>query len=135
MTGHIHADLMAMYAEDAKTHAEPWKLWEVREKGRNIDWFGIIGPRIAWDVNMEYRRIPRTLTVTVPWFPEPMLEAPEMGSEYFVPYSCGGAIRHKWDGDSTDAKFLSARVCHATREAAEQHSAAILALNKMERGA
>ena len=26
--GHIHAELMAQYAEDAKQHDEPWKLWQ-----------------------------------------------------------------------------------------------------------
>lgn len=26
--GHIHADLMAQYAEDAKQYDKPWELWQ-----------------------------------------------------------------------------------------------------------
>ena len=26
--GHIHADLMAQYAEDVKQHDKPWELWQ-----------------------------------------------------------------------------------------------------------
>ena len=25
---HIHAELMAQYAEDAKQHDKPWELWQ-----------------------------------------------------------------------------------------------------------
>ena len=37
--GHIHAESMALYAEDAKTHVEPWKEWQF--KYREGMWAGL----------------------------------------------------------------------------------------------
>lgn len=55
--GHVHAELMAQYAEDAKTHAEPWKLWRFR--GSNGDWHNLYGQPM-WTNIIEYRRKPKT---------------------------------------------------------------------------
>ena len=51
--GHVHAKLMAQYAEDAKTHAEPWKLWQF-----NAGSWGDCGRSPAWATHLEYRRKP-----------------------------------------------------------------------------
>ena len=32
MTGHVHARLMAQYAEDAAAHENVWELWEFKAK-------------------------------------------------------------------------------------------------------
>lgn len=55
--GHVHAELMAQYAEDARTHAEPWKLWECREPGGK---WAPVGAWIPWVPSAEYRRKPKT---------------------------------------------------------------------------
>jgi len=34
MTAHKHADLMAVYAEDAKKTETPWRLWEFRQHSK-----------------------------------------------------------------------------------------------------
>ena len=56
--GHIHAESMALYAEDAKTHAEPWKLWQI-----TIGSLGWIDCKFSpqWDPTCEFRRKPKTL--------------------------------------------------------------------------
>ena len=36
MAAHVHAEKMAMFAEDAKISETPWEFWEVRE------WVGMI---------------------------------------------------------------------------------------------
>ena len=38
----------------------------------------------------------------------------------------------KWHSDSDDGVWLSRGLCHLTREAAEQHAAALLAVNRGE---
>lgn len=53
--GHVHAELMAQYAEDAKTHAEPWKLWQF-----NAGSWGDCMYSPAWATHLEYRRKPKT---------------------------------------------------------------------------
>ena len=57
MIGHIHAESMAQYAEDAKTHEEPHLLWEfLTLKG---DWEQLeYNP--GWVNTVQYRRKPQT---------------------------------------------------------------------------
>lgn len=55
--GHVHADLMAQYAKDAKTNPKPWQLWQMKVAltGEWVDFYGE-GP--IWDTDTEYRRKP-----------------------------------------------------------------------------
>lgn len=55
--GHIHAVLMAQYAEDAKTHIEPWKLWQIKD--HSGVWVGC-DYHPSWQTDLEYRRKPKT---------------------------------------------------------------------------
>lgn len=55
--GHVHAELMAQYAEDAKSTTKPWELWQV--KGDDGDWWPCRGA-ILWGPDTEYRRKPKT---------------------------------------------------------------------------
>lgn len=55
--GHVHAENMALYAEDAKTHVMPWKLWQI--KTGSLYWIDCkFSP--AWDPSCEFRRKPKT---------------------------------------------------------------------------
>lgn len=58
--GHVHAELMAQYAEDAKTHAEPWKLWQIYHP--KVGWHGT-GGNLTWVSGLKYRRKPKTRLV------------------------------------------------------------------------
>ena len=78
--GHIHAELMALYAEDAKTHVEPWKLWEIyHPKG---GWRGI-GCNPTWASGLKYRRKPKTHIVHGAEIPE-LRVTPEHGDCYYL---------------------------------------------------
>lgn len=55
--GHIHAEAMLQYAQDAKAHAEPWKLWQF--KSDTGFWLDCHCNPIWSDVT-EYRHKPKT---------------------------------------------------------------------------
>ena len=55
--GHVHAELMAQYAEDAKTSKTPWELWEYLDK--DDGWTTFRGSP-CWYETSVYRRKPKT---------------------------------------------------------------------------
>lgn len=61
--GHKHHKEMLQYAQDAAVHKEPWKLWEWRDS--YYDW-GNLTTNPIWRTDMEYRRKPQTVTITIP---------------------------------------------------------------------
>lgn len=79
--GHVHAESMALYAEDAKTHAEPWKLWQI--KTGSFDWIDCkFGP--SWDSSCDFRRKPKTHTVNGVEVPDLRIK-PKDGEPYYSP--------------------------------------------------
>lgn len=80
--GHVHAELMAQYAEDAKTHAEPWVLWQIKDKDDDGVWFCCQRHPI-WATHLEYRRKPKTKLihgVEIPVFEF----TPKVGERFYV---------------------------------------------------
>ena len=65
MIGHIHQELMAHYAEDAKTTDKPWRLWQF---GCTVDdeevWL-TLNCHPLWDASLMFRRKPKTHTVNI----------------------------------------------------------------------
>lgn len=130
---HPHAENMRLYAEDAAETDRPWRFWQVRDRdylGILMDW-SICANHPEWRPEAQYRRKPRTVTITGPGgtfeYPEPMREAPECGTIYHVPVSNAALQRemtHNWNGDRADYKLLRMQVCHTTIEAAQQHARA-----------
>ena len=57
--GHIHAELMAQYAEDAKQHDRPWELWQHGDHGV---WVGC-SSNPGWFTDHAYRRKPQSTVV------------------------------------------------------------------------
>ena len=57
--GHIHAELMAQYAEDAKQYDRPWEMWQ---HGDHEDWVGCT-THPSWHKGHSYRRKPRSTVV------------------------------------------------------------------------
>ena len=53
--GHVHAELMKQYAEDAATHKNPWVLWECRSLNVSEDWC-LLDSNPIWSPLVEYRR-------------------------------------------------------------------------------
>lgn len=92
--GHVHAELMAQYAEDAKTTDEPWELWQIKDKYKDDVWICCLRHPI-WATHLEYRRKPKTKLihgVEVPVFEF----TPKVGEKYYTAnvglpelYGCG----------------------------------------------
>ncbi len=55
---HPHAELMALYAQDAMTTDKPWELWECKSPRLGSSrWTGFVF-HPSWDACCEYRRKP-----------------------------------------------------------------------------
>lgn len=74
--GHIHAENMTQCEEDAKTHDEPWRLWQF--KNSDGVWCDCkSGP--SWNPSVEYRRKPKTHIVNGVEIPDLRIkEAPKL---------------------------------------------------------
>lgn len=79
--GHVHAELMALYAEDAKTTDKPWELWELFTKLGT--WVGV-DKNPDWCEDIQYRRKPKTHIVNGVEVPDLRIE-PKIGEEYWFP--------------------------------------------------
>lgn len=126
---HIHAKLMMQYAVDAAHHDEPHLLWQYKVK--NKEWTSLKEIHPLWEVGTEYRRKPRTININGFEVPEPMRDAPDLGSSYYMPLVGFHRMYDQfyWAGDN-DLDRLNSGVCHATKEAAIIHSKALLSFMK-----
>ena len=128
-----HAEQILQYAEDVKTYFEPWKLWQFRKKGSDAKWQDVEA-HPQWTYYNEYQRKPEMLSVTlvsgevVSW-PEPHRTELEYGDSYFYVDVDGSVIVDEWDCLAWDSDTLSNGWLHLTKEAAEQHAAALRKIN------
>ena len=135
---HKHAELMMQYAQDAMETDKPWELWEIRLPA-NKTWANCTDGYMNFSSMFEYRRKPKMLSVTlasgevVSW-PEPHRTELEYGDSYFyfVP-THGDIVLKKWDRAPWDISTLSNGYIHLTKEAAEQHAAALRKINTQGR--
>ena len=125
--GHIHADLMAQYAEDAKQYDKPWELWQFND---GDTWAGCsTHPR--WVPDFTYRRKPRTVLVGDIEVPETCKVELEYGQEYFVPdVTTGLGRRRTWAHDSEDARALASNLVHLDFQSAALHAKALIEVSK-----
>ena len=131
--GHIHADLMLQYAQDAQETDKPWERWEVYGKitGRWIP----LSECFPFLPENQYRRKPKMVYVTLPngecvsW-PEPLKEALDIDEEYWYFDASPECINYDyWKNLDFDKGLLSAGMLHLTKKAAEQHAAALHKIN------
>jgi hypothetical protein len=107
--GHVHADSMLLYAQDAAEHKQPWLLWQYRSLNEH-NWGGCLeNPR--WIVGNLYRRKPAEIpTHVVNGFvvPAPVRVKPEEGARYLSPSaSCNDWYSNlRWQDDSIDNRLL-----------------------------
>ena len=133
MAKHIHAEMMMQYAQDAMETPRPWERWEMYGKV-SCSWFPL-GECFFWRPENQYRRKPKMCYVrlasgeVVSW-PEPHRTELECGDSYFyfVP-TRGDIMRKTWDCAPWDRTTLSNGYIHLTKEAAEQHAAALHKIN------
>lgn len=127
MTAHIHAELMAQYAQDAMRTNTPWELWECRRANSNDTW-DELETHPAWCEYGEYRRKPRNININGHEVPEPVREPLGHKAKYFIPAISGRyfATEFYWCNDDTDSRFLERGLVHLTEEAAIAHAKALL---------
>ena len=135
MAKHIYADLMMQYAQDAMETEAPWLRWEFRRVNYYI-WSSCKQP-IQWNYSCEYRRKPKKININGFDVPEPMREAPKIGTRfYFVSFTWRPDENHvdsvKWDGGTFDMTLLKSGVCHLTAEAAGIHAKALLSFTEQK---
>ena len=130
MAKHIHAELMLQYAQDAMETSEPWLQWEAKHHTNKI-WEPCCHTDMHFAAFLDYRRKPKMLSVTlangevVNW-PEPVRNV-KFNQRYWVPIHSNKTLQRF---KSTDDDYLfEYGVCHLTKEAAEQHAAALLKIN------
>ena len=130
MTAHKHAALMLQYAQDWAETDMPWIRWEVAAPG---DKFVSLSSHPYWGEEYEYRRKPRTLTYTVT-IPEPLREAPETGSWYWLAETASDDFtsHFEWEGDDCDHSWLKRGLCFATKEDAIAAAKAMLPIKGEE---
>lgn len=133
--GHVHAELMAQYAEDAKTHDEPWKLWQVNysdnfEEGK----WTKLRDNPSWVTGVKYRRKPMTHNVHGVEIPDLRIE-PKKGDEYYLVDPTEEVFSHcyTYTGDTYDELWVSRRLCYEHskegRQAAILHAKAMLGIS------
>ena len=129
MTAHKHAALMLQYAQDAAETDKPWERWEWKG-GRG--WYPLAS-EFAFSIHYEYRRKPKTLIYTVT-IPEPLLEAPEVGTIVYIPTPLAKklASAYCWYGDPPDECLLKRGLCFATGEDAIAAAKAMLPIKGEE---
>ena len=129
---HKHAELMMQYAQDAMETDKPWERWEF--KVSNDIWYSL-ECHPAWTESIQFRRKPKTLSVTladgevVSW-PEPLNKLPEHDTQLWYlnggsTYSCCNS--HDNNYLLTDA--LKSGTLHLTEENAIQHIDALYKIN------
>ena len=123
--GHIHAELMAQYAEDAKQHDRPWELWQ---HGDHEDWVGCTN-NPDWFTDHAYRRKPQTIKIGEHEVPEPCREPLlRSGQKFWTVNPFTGPQGFTWDGSKEDLYALKNGFVHLTEEAAEAHYEAFKSL-------
>lgn len=125
--GHIHAELMAQYAEDAKQHDEPWELWQHDGRGTWVDC--VCHP--SWWSHTQYRRKPRSIMIGDIEVPEPCKVSLKYKEEYFIPLlTTAGASLRIWNGDKHDAYVLKSNLVHLDFQSAALHAKALIEVSK-----
>ena len=115
--GHIHAELMAQYAEDAKQHDRPWELWQ---HGDHEVWVGCTY-HPNWEIDRSYRRKPQTIMLGEHEVPEPCREAPETGQKVWAIHPTNRVEPFTWYNSKACHDALESGFVHLTEEAAEKH--------------
>lgn len=81
---HKHADLMLLYAKDAKETSEPWKLWQYRNINTiNQDWLDM-KQNPDWNIFCEYRKKPKTHIVNGVEIPDLRVDKLTENKKFYV---------------------------------------------------
>ena len=125
MTAHVHAEAMALYAQDAAETDKPWERWEYCMRNDCI-WINCSSGGVAWNKNAQYRRKQKTIPINGFEVPEPCRDPLEIGEIYYS-YSLyvDGAAPYTWGNSYQDKSLLAYGLIHKTKEAADIHAKAL----------
>lgn len=130
--GHKHAELMTLYAEDAKTTTKPWEYWEF--KNTNGIWTSLTTNPL-WDTDTEYRRKPKTHIVHGVEVPDLRIE-PKKGDKFYVVDLTQPEFTDIYQQQSIDTTWADRGLCYEPtdegRRAAILHAKAMLGIDSIE---
>ena len=130
MSGHVHAHLMALYAQDAAETDEPWLRWEVGHE--DSAWVSCpCNP--SWRADTKFRRKPKTININGFEVPEPFRGRLELKQKYWViAVSSRCALFNSWCASDLERYWMAAGLIHLTKEAAELHRKALLSFTEVK---
>mgnify|MGYP000659170503 CR=1 FL=1 len=126
---HPHAELLMQLIEDTTLEVEV--LVGVNEWGYTTRGHVFHDPSKTSHYRLKPQPIKKPyIKIGQRWVPEPMRVEPPKGTAYWMADACEEVPqKQKWDDDYVDSAWLKTGTCHLTREAAEQHLAALQELH------
>ena len=123
---HVHADNMALYAQDAMVSDTPWEFWEYWG-GLHREWLQL-QTHPAWDSKSNYRRVVPMSSIGGHKYPKAATTKLSNGDRYYYPFITNEDLfgSHIWYCDILDRANLKRGVVHLTKEAAIQHAKALI---------
>ena len=121
---HKHADMMRRWLDDASLEVE------IRDFIR--DKWGV-DKVLTWREEYEYRFAPKMIKCGDLEFPKPIRVEPRDGDDYWrvcLDYDIY-TKRYTWASCGWDKDALKRGICHSTKEAAEAHARALIALTEV----
>ena len=114
---HIHAELMAQYAEDAKKYNKPWEMWQHSDG----DAWGDCTTHPYWTTAHVYRRKTRAIKIGQHEVPEPVREPLRRGQKFWAVNPFMGPQAFTWDGHIGHQHALESGFVHLGKEDAQQY--------------
>ena len=126
---HIHAELMALYAQDAMETDKPWERWEYFD---TQSWTSMRTGCPLWAEETLYRRKPKTININGHKVPEPYRGEMRYGQFYYIPKLDSSNLYNtlNWCKDACDQRVIERGLLHLTKEAARKHAEALLSFTK-----
>lgn len=125
---HLRADLMFLYAADAKTTDKPWTRWQKKVDGEWVQ----CETHPTWD-DAEYRRCRVVIPVGKHSFIKGEEEPLTIGQMYwYVAYAQAHgfyAYMSRWQGLSWEMKLIEQGLVHLNMENAHQHAEVLNAVS------
>ena len=133
MTGHVHADLMLLYAQQSKTDNNAWRNWSMKHRIETC--WARCAYTPSWDPVLDYKHTPPSINININGYDVPCPErvAPPRNTQYYVPHlRSSKSETYSWDNDGFDRGCLDAGMVHLTREAATIHAQALASFTKLK---
>ena len=124
-TPHPHSEFIHALADGLGDEFEAHhKNWPANDWRANTDYVWVI---CEYPDSWTVRRKPKTIRIGEMDVPEPMREAPAMGTGvWLVCIHTDPPFQFFWSGNETERKWLKLGICRLKKEDAEQHRKALI---------